>query len=263
MSPATITIFTTLVIIFSLLQASPTCSLFILFSLYLFKSLKMVKLAEEQEQQHYSSLEVEGETSEKRNTKGKTPIMETPFIGKVAREAHHDSGSSGGSVNRGIAVIDLVIRLIALAALLAASVAMGTTNQTLPFFTQFFQFQARYYDLPTFTYFVIGNAVAATYVVLSIPFSIVTIARPLAKAPRLVLVTFDAIAATLTTSAAAAAAAIVYLAHKGNSNTNWIAICQQFGNFCQRSSGAVVASFVAALLFMFLVVLSAVSLKSR
>ncbi|XP_074284148.1 casparian strip membrane protein 1 [Silene latifolia] len=212
------------------------------------------------EEQHYSSLEIEGETS---GSKGKTPIMETPFIGKVAREAHHDAGFGGASVSRGIGIIDFVTRLITLAAVLAATIAMGTTNQTLPFFTQFFQFQARYYDLPTFTYFVVANAVAATYVVLSMPFSIVTIVRPLAKAPRLVLITFDAIAATLTTSAAAAAAAIVYLAHKGNTNTNWIAICQQFGNFCQKSSGAVVASFIAAVLFMLLVILSAVALKAH
>ncbi|KAK9755289.1 hypothetical protein RND81_01G015600 [Saponaria officinalis] len=216
----------------------------------------MVKFGEEE---HYSSLEVEGaESSQRRDSKGKAPVTEPPlFISKVGHDA------DAGSVSRGIAIIDFVIRLITLAALLAATIAMGTTNQTLPFFTQFFQFQARYYDLPTFTYFVIGNAIAATYVVLSMPFSIVTIIRPLSKPPRLFLVTFDTIAATLTTSAAAAAAAIVSLAHKGNSNTNWIAICQQFGNFCQRSSGAVVASFIAATLFMFLVILSAVSLKSH
>lgn len=65
----------------------------------------------------------------------------------------------------------------------------------------------------------------------------------------------------LTTAAAAAAAAIVYLAHNGNSNTNWAAICQQFTDFCQKVSGAVVASFIAALIFMFLVVLSAVALR--
>lgn len=103
------------------------------------------------EEQHYSSLEVEGESSKTRHAKGKTPIMETPFIGKVAREASHDASSGGAAVGRGIGIIDFVTRLITLAALLAATVAMGTTNQTLPFFTQFFQFQARYYDLPTFT----------------------------------------------------------------------------------------------------------------
>lgn len=65
----------------------------------------------------------------------------------------------------------------------------------------------------------------------------------------------------LTTAAAGSSAAIVYLAHNGNSSANWLAICQQFDNFCQKTSGAVVASFVAMLGFMFLVALSAVALK--
>lgn len=64
-----------------------------------------------------------------------------------------------------------------------------------------------------------------------------------------------------TTAAAASAAAIVYLAHNGNQNTNWLAICQQFNDFCQRVSGAVVASFIAAVIFIFLIVLSAVALR--
>lgn len=64
-----------------------------------------------------------------------------------------------------------------------------------------------------------------------------------------------------TTAAAAAAAAIVYLAHNGNDTTQWTAICQQFGDFCQRISGAVVASFIAAFIFIILVVLSGVALR--
>lgn len=64
-----------------------------------------------------------------------------------------------------------------------------------------------------------------------------------------------------TTAAAASAAAIVYLAHNGNATVNWFAICQQFNDFCERVSGAVVGSFIAAVLFVFLVILSAVVLR--
>ena len=73
--------------------------------------------------------------------------------------------------------------------------------------------------------------------------------------------TFLQVALTLNSSAAAAAAAIVYLAHNGNSNTNWLAICQQFGDFCQQVSGAVVAAFVSVVVFMFLILLSALSIR--
>lgn len=64
----------------------------------------------------------------------------------------------------------------------------------------------------------------------------------------------------LTTSAAGGAASIVYLAHNGNSDANWPAICQQFNDFCQKISGAVVASFLSVVILMALVVLSAFSL---
>lgn len=68
----------------------------------------------------------------------------------------------------------------------------------------------------------------------------------------------------LATTGAATDAAIVYLAHNENLNTNWVAICQHFNDdSCQRVSGAEVASFIAALIFMFLVVLSVVTLRKN
>lgn len=52
---------------------------------------------------------------------------------------------------RGVSIFDFILRICALVAALAAAATMGTTDQQLPFFTQFFQFQASYDDLPTFT----------------------------------------------------------------------------------------------------------------
>lgn len=59
---------------------------------------------------------------------------------------------SQGGWKRGVAIFDFILRLCAVGAALAAAAIMGTTDQTLPFFTQFFQFQASYDDLPAFTY---------------------------------------------------------------------------------------------------------------
>ncbi|KAM7522572.1 hypothetical protein LguiA_012474 [Lonicera macranthoides] len=170
---------------------------------------------------------------------------------------------SRGGWKRGVAIFDFILRLSAIGAALGAATIMGTTDQTLPFFTQFFQFQASYDDLPTFTFFVIANAIASAYLVLSLPFSIVAIVRPHIVGVRLLLFICDTVMAALTTAAASAAAAIVYLAHNGNPNTNWMAICQQFTDFCQNVSSAVVASFIAAVIFMFLIVLSAVALRKH
>ncbi|OWM79065.1 casparian strip membrane protein 1-like [Punica granatum] len=183
-------------------------------------------------------------------SKGKAPLL--PVAAGPA---------SSGGWKKGIAIFDFILRLFAMVAALAAAAAMGTSDETLPLFTQFFQFQASYDDLPTFQFFVIAMALVAGYLLLSLPFSIVTIVRPFAAGPRILLLVLDTVALTLTTAAGGAAAAIVYLAHNGNSNTNWMAICQQYGDFCQKVSGAVVGSLIAAMLFVFLVVLSAMALR--
>lgn len=53
---------------------------------------------------------------------------------------------------KGTAIIDFVLRLGAITAALAAAATMGTSDENLPFFTQFFQFEASYDDMPTFQY---------------------------------------------------------------------------------------------------------------
>lgn len=67
----------------------------------------------------------------------------------------------------------------------------------------------------------------------------------------------------LLTAGASAAAAIVYLAHKGNIRANWFAICQQFNSFCERTSGALVGSFVGIVVFVLLILMSAATLSRR
>lgn len=57
-----------------------------------------------------------------------------------------------GRWKKGVAIFDFVLRLGAIGAALGATAAMGTTDQTLPFVTQFFQFQAEYDDFPVFVY---------------------------------------------------------------------------------------------------------------
>ena len=54
-------------------------------------------------------------------------------------------------VTRGLSIVDLILRIIAAIGTLGSAVAMGTTNETLPLFTQFVQFSAQYNDRPTFT----------------------------------------------------------------------------------------------------------------
>jgi len=75
------------------------------------------------------------------------------------------------------------------------------------------------------------------------------------------MIVYIKLVVTLNTSAAAAAASITYLAHNGNQSTNWLPICQQFGDFCQNVSTAVVADSIAILFFIVLIIISAIALK--
>lgn len=57
-----------------------------------------------------------------------------------------------GGWKKGIAIIDFILRLGAIAAALGAAASMGMSDQTLPFFTQFFQFEASYDSFTAFQY---------------------------------------------------------------------------------------------------------------
>lgn len=59
--------------------------------------------------------------------------------------------ASRGKGSRGVSIFDLILRIVALVGTLGSAVAMGTTNETLPFFSQFIQFQVQYDDFTTFT----------------------------------------------------------------------------------------------------------------
>lgn len=167
------------------------------------------------------------------------------------------------AVNRGAAILDFILRLVALIGTLGSAIAMGTTNQTLPFFTQFIRFRAKYSDLPSFTFFVVANSVVSAYLVLSLALSIFHIVNSAAQVSRIVLVLFDTVALGLLTAGASAAASIVYLAHKGNQKANWFAICQQYNAFCERVSGSLIGSFGGVVVLILLILLSAGAISRR
>ncbi|GAA0158766.1 dehydrogenase [Lithospermum erythrorhizon] len=195
-----------------------------------------------------------GESSKER--KGKAPLLSTPPPPPIAK-----AKVAVGGYKKGVAIFNLILRISAVATSIGAVATMANAEETLPFFTQFFQFQASYDDLPTFTFFVVAMSFVLGYLILSIPFGIVCIARPYAKAPKMLLIISDTVMLVLATSTTAASTAMVYLAHNGNPNANWQAICNQFTDFCQQSSGAVVSAFITVALLIFMVVLSAIALK--
>ncbi|KAK4712436.1 hypothetical protein R3W88_006949 [Solanum pinnatisectum] len=176
-------------------------------------------------------------------------------------EAGDDSKDSKPKGNRGISFLDFIMRIVAILGTLGSAIAMGTTNESLPSFEQFIRFKAEYKDLPTFTFFVVANGIVSAYLAVSLVLSILHTVMSGARITRVVLIFFDTVMMAFLTSGASAAAAIVYLAHKGNARANWIAICQQYNSFCDRASGSLVGSFIGVLVFLLLIILSALALS--
>lgn len=141
----------------------------------------------------------------------------------------------------------------------------------------------------------IVNAIVCAYFVLTIPLSIVHVMRSAARGSRILLVILDTVRNSinnpgfeghkcrcifflilklqnnmvlkvmlaLLTAGASTATSIVYLAHNGNSSANWLPVCQQFNNFCQRASGSLIGSFGGIVVFILLILLAAIALSRQ
>ncbi|KAK7309807.1 hypothetical protein RJT34_06843 [Clitoria ternatea] len=172
-----------------------------------------------------------------------------------------EGASPRKGVTRGLSIMDFIFRIIAAVATLASALAMGTTNETLPFATQFIRFRAEFDDLPSFVFFVMANSVVCGYLVLSLILSVFHIVRSKAVNTRILLIFLDTVMLGLLTAAASASASIVYIAHHGNPKANWFAICQQYNNFCERISASLIGSYIAVALLIILILLSVVAIS--
>ncbi|GJY19513.1 casparian strip membrane protein 1 [Tanacetum coccineum] len=163
--------------------------------------------------------------------------------------------------NRGIAILDFILRIIAIVGTLASAIAMATTNQTLPFFSQFVRFRAKFNDLPSFTFFVVASSIVSAYLILSLAISILHIVKAHAVNSRVLLLFLDTAAMGLLMAGSAAATAIVQLAHNGNNKVNWFSICQQYNDFCKRVSGSLIGSYAGVVILIILILLSGAALS--
>ena len=79
----------------------------------------------------------------------------------------------------------------------------------------------------------------------------------------LLIIVLDLLMVGLLFSAVGAAGAIGLMAYVGNSHVNWNKVCNVFGTFCHQVVASVVLSVLAAVAYLFLVVLAVLGLNKR
>ncbi|XP_062180927.1 CASP-like protein 1C1 [Phragmites australis] len=144
-------------------------------------------------------------------------------------------------------LISAALRLAAAAAAAAAAIIMVTSHETTIFFG--IEMDAKYSYTPSFVFFVVAFAVACAYSL------IVLFVRPGSSASRLALMS-DVIVGMLLTGAVAATGAISEVGKNGNTHAGWLPICGQVHAYCNHVMGALIAGFVALVVYFLIIMYS-------
>ncbi|KAG8045486.1 hypothetical protein GUJ93_ZPchr0008g13015 [Zizania palustris] len=160
-------------------------------------------------------------------------------------------------------IVTAVLRLAAAAAAAVAAVVMATSHQTIFLFGM--EVQANFRFTPSLVFFVAGNAAVSvcTMVLLLVPAAAPSLAARLVLMVDVVgvklkptetelLLARSYVLGVVLTATAASAGAISDLGKNGNSHAGWMPICEHVPAFCDRVKAALVAGFVAVLLYFLL-----------
>ncbi|KAL9355488.1 hypothetical protein Peur_053458 [Populus x canadensis] len=139
------------------------------------------------------------------------------------------------------------LRLLALAATVVAIVFMVTSHDSAQVLN--LTFTVKYSNTPVFKYFVIAEAIAGGYIVISILLSFKSLFWRL-------LVILDMVTAVLLTSSISAALAIAQVGRKGNTHAGWLPVCEQVPDFCDQVTIALIAGFAAAIIYFVILLCS-------
>ncbi|XP_068322465.1 CASP-like protein 1C2 [Pyrus communis] len=137
-------------------------------------------------------------------------------------------------------IFTFVLRLLALAATVSATIVMVTSHDSTRVLN--LTFKAKFSDSSTFMYFVIVEAIVSGYNL------IILLLSSKGSLWRIVVI-LDVVAALLLTSSMSAALAIGQVAKKGNTHAGWLPICGQVSKFCNHVNGALVAGILAAIFY--------------
>ncbi|KAK8580677.1 hypothetical protein V6N13_143742 [Hibiscus sabdariffa] len=140
-------------------------------------------------------------------------------------------------------IITILLRLLAFGATLTATVVMVTSHDSAEVLN--LKFSAKYTNSPAFKFYVIAEAIASGYGLIAL------FLCSKSSVERLIVI-LDVVVAMLLTSSISAALAEAEIGKKGNSHAGWLPICGQVPKFCDHVTGALIAGFAAAIVYLVL-----------
>ncbi|KAE8667957.1 CASP-like protein 1D1 [Hibiscus syriacus] len=193
------------------------------------------------------------ETTEKR-TAASTPASEAALLHPAAASAKYSA-------------LDVVLRVLLLAASVSAVVVMATSKQTemvpVPGLPPNIRvpFSAKFNHSPAFIYFIAALSLTSLYGIITTLASISV--SPKTKTILLAFALLDVVFVGIVASATGAAGSVAYIGLKGNSHVRWNKICNVYDKFCRHIGSAVALSLLAAVLLMFLSMISTFTIYKR
>ncbi|KAL5541796.1 hypothetical protein UlMin_009506 [Ulmus minor] len=164
---------------------------------------------------------------------------------------------------------ETLLRILAFGFTLAAAILLGVDKQSkvvpvkvldnLPALNV--EVFAKWHYLSAFKYFVVANAIACTYAVLSLVLSLAN--RKGNNSFGLVITILDTVMVALLFSSGGAAGAIGLMGFQGNSRVRWNKVCNVFGKFCNQAAVSLGISLAGGIAFLLLVVLAAKRLHNK
>ncbi|KAL4200554.1 hypothetical protein AMTRI_Chr02g211740 [Amborella trichopoda] len=183
---------------------------------------------------------------------------------KEKQEASGPIPTSKDEVQKKVA---LLLRFLAFGATLSATLVMVLNKQTSPVTVVYnapvLRFvTAKFYQTHAFVFFVVANAIACLYSLVMLLVCLADLIRLLgnnsyvSKVHGLLVIVLDLVMVALVTAGASAATSVAELGKNGNKHANWSKICDKFETYCDHGAGALIASFIGALIFIFLTLFS-------
>ncbi|XP_057971306.1 CASP-like protein 1B1 [Malania oleifera] len=167
-------------------------------------------------------------------------------------------------------VLIVLLRLLAFLATATATVVMALNKETKTFVVATVgnspitaTITAKFQDTPANVYFVIANGMASFHNLLMLGVHFYGYKLDYRGIRFVAIAILDMTTVALISGGTSAAAFMAEVGKNGNSHARWDKICDKFESFCNRASGALLASFIGTALLITITVISIITVHKQ